>query len=277
MKKTMILALAGICLQSAGAAETDSAAVTASGKELCTRVETAVELPNPKKQDNFGGGITIGGGVYHQEFDKFNDVLESQGLDHINKNLSMFSCGFFGLVNPTTRFGFSYEYIWSEDATSQRATSRFAAMNVTGYSVAFTGGHDMISNQKFGLMPTWAVGYYNHSYTFTPRTADFNELLEASGAAPLSFTYSGLALSTGLLLHTQNKFDAEKEELGMLHQPMFGLNLEGGIHYYPTRTLKLDNHKIENGPTMSRYGVYLKLYIDLGERTRPIPEKAKSK
>lgn len=277
MKKTMILALVSISMFTAGATETDSAAAKATGKESCKPVEMAVELPKPKQPDNSGGGITIGGGVYHQQFDKFNDVLASQGLDHINKNLSMFSCGFFGLVNPTTRFGFDYEYIWSEDAASQIETGRFSAMKVTGYTVAFKGGHDMMSNQSFGLMPTWGIGYYNHSYTFTPRSVDFNALLEEPAAAPVSFTYSGLVLSTGLLLHTQNKFETETEEQGLLHQPMFGLNLEGGIHYYPTRTFKLDKHEIENGPAMSRYGVYLKLYIDLGERTRPIPEKDKSK
>lgn len=279
MKKTMMLTLAGLCLNT-GAGAADTMAVSGIAPDTAKRVETPVCIKEPTvmntvPKDGAGGGINLGMGVYNQSLGKLNNVLARHGFNTLDENMTSFSFGFFGLINPQSRFGLDFEFLWSEPASAVSDSNTFGSVKMHGYSIGLKGGHDIVNRPKWGIMPVYGVGYYSHTYDFKPRNATFDDVLNGNDKDAVQLNYSGVSLTAGLNIHVKTKFDKDTKENGKLHQPTAGLNLEGGVHYYPSRNMSVGENTLDNGPQMSRYGIYLKLYLDLGEKVSLLPNKDK--
>jgi len=275
MKTTFFLSGIALCLcQSLLMAADSEAAETVLTSDSVQRRETPVALPPAAQNpENFGGGMKIGGGAYFQSFDDFNATIESSGFRVSQKALKMFSCGFFGMPSKASRVGIDLEYLWSDPVQSD-AGGTYRDVEVRGYSLSLQGGKHLILTDSWGILPVWGAGYYSHTYNFIPQYEQFEDILTGlNGIRPVTLRYSGVFLTAGLNLHLQRTFDKETEAAGVFHQPMFGCNLEGGLHYHPMRTLRMEGVTIKDGPEMARFGYYLKLYIDIGEKVRTPSEK----
>ncbi len=281
MKKAIILTLTGLCLRLSESQAADTTATAGAVIDTTQKIETTVPIKQPPmmcgdSMENFGGGMYFGWGAYRQPLENLNEVLTDRGFKTLNKNMTMFSCGFFGLTKPRSPFGLDFEYFWSEPASARADTSPIGSVEAHGFQIGVKGGYDLIGYPKWGLLPMFGVGYYSHTYDFKPRFNNFNDIFNGNSKDAVSLNYSGISLSAGLNVHVQTKFDKDRKENGKLHEPTAGLNLEGGIHYYPLRTMRVGNRKVDDAPQMSRYGVYMKLYLDLGERLSPLPEQKKN-
>jgi hypothetical protein len=276
MKKAFIVTLLGLCIHGSGAYAADStAAIKENTQDTAKRVETNVcvqEEANkyPGSTMEGEGGIYFGGGIYYQQLEKFNDVVSKHGFNKLDNTMNSFSCGFFGVAKPRHRFGLDFEYFWSDPASAIADSSTFSSVKAHGFSLGLKGGYDLISHPKWGVMPIYGIGYYSHTYEFKPRSNNFEDILNGNSPKEIQFSYSGVSLTAGLNVHINWKLDKPKKIKGFLHEPKGGLNLEGGIHYYPLRNLSADHASIDNGPKMSRFGLYTKLYLDLGEKATPL-------
>ncbi len=280
MKKVIMLTLLGLCLHTSGVKAADTTEITGVPPDTAKRVETAVRIQQPpmmfqRSNDSAGGGIYFGFGGYHQSLEKLNSALTKNGFNMLDENMKLFSCGFFGLANPRSRFGLDYEYFWSKPASAFGDSSAFGSMNAHGFQIGMKGGYDIISLPKWGIMPIYGIAYYSHTYDFKPRYSNLEEILNKNSKDAIQLRYSGVSLTAGLNVHIRTKFDKDIKENGKLHQPMAGLNLEGGIHYYPQRNISVGNGTIDDGPQVSRFSVYGKLYLNMGEKVTPLPHKDK--
>jgi hypothetical protein len=280
MKKLFMLTLFGLCLFSSNGMAGDTTTTSGIVQDTTKRVETPVRLKagpmaHMGPSDGAGGGMYFGGGIYNQSFKNLNTVLTRNGFNTLDQNMTMFSCGFFGLATPYSRFGLDFEYIWSDPASAVADSSPFVSVNGHGFNIGMKGGFDVLKRPKWSLMPVYGVGYYSHTYDFKPRSTNFDDIFNGNIKDAVKLRYSGLSLTLGLNVSLKTKFDKDTKENGKLHEPMAGLNMEGGVHFYPKRNMKVGDLDIDNGPSMSRYGVYGKLYIDLGEKISLLPGKDK--
>lgn len=272
MKKSVMLLLAGFGIRAVFAQGVDSMATIEQVRtDSVKRVETSIRLEASSiESDSSGGGLCIGLGVYNQSFENINRALSSHGFNLLDENMTLFTFGFYGLINPRFRMGLEFEYNWSDPATSLVDTSGIGSVNVHGYNVGIKSGYDILRLKKWGLMPVYGARYFSQTYEFNPRSYTFNDVLEETRITGLKIGYSGLLLTAGLNVHFQTQMDKPKVEDGKWTEGIFGFNLEGGIHYYAIRR---SNVTLDNGSEMSRYGLYLKMYLFLGNSTSPLPIK----
>jgi hypothetical protein len=276
----IITAIAAIMLAAPNPVRADSTSAAAVAPDTAPRIETAVPLKVPAElfkdsMESFGGGVYFGWGAYSQPLGDLNEVLTNHHFKTLNPNMTLFSCGFFGLSKPRNHFGFDFEYFWSEPASSMTDTSVIGSVEAHGYRIGFKTGYDLLGRPRWGIVPMFGAGYFWHTYDFKTRFSRFDDIFKGSSPEAIQLKYSGLALTAGVNVYIKTKMDKPRKENGKLHEPLAGLNLEGGVNYYPLRKAGVGGKSVDNCPPMSRYGIYTKLCLDLGERASPLPNPKK--
>lgn len=246
MKKLLILCTVILAVSVASGFASDTTTIMKDEKE--------------KSTESF---FQIGGGGYYLPMDKFNDALRRNQIAALDDKLPMLSFGFYSLAKRH-RYGIDFDIIWSENAKALTDSGSISGVDVRGFSAVFKSGMNLLNSAQVGIRPMLGVGFFQHAYDFHPR---FNDILSHNVDEKLKIRDKGLVLSGGLNIHLHSS-GKEKVVDGEKIQFKGGVDLEGGVHYYPLRSLKYMGSTITDGPEMSKYGVYAKLTAAFGSNDK---------
>jgi hypothetical protein len=162
-----------------------------------------------------------------------------------------------------------FDIIWSKSAKAKTETNPISGVQMRGFSAIFNNGVNLLKNPQFGIQPMLGIGFFRHTYDFH---AHFDDVLNREIDEDLKIRNRGVVLSGSVNIHFHSKMKEEK--LGGEDIPMImGIDLEGGVNYYPVRKLKYLDNTIIDGPKMSKYGVFAKLSISFGGKHNNKKEK----
>ena len=88
-----------------------------SHSDTTTRTVT-IKHGKSKKSESF---FKMGGGVYYQPMEKFNDAMLQKSISSLDNIMPLISIGFYSL-SKRHRYGLDFDIIWSKSVKAQTDT-----------------------------------------------------------------------------------------------------------------------------------------------------------